>query len=147
IRIRLFRARRPGALHEAKPDLPPEGVDRARTEETVLAQVADARHAVEDEAVVEVDQPAVLLVDDLVRLLEHAELPAPITHHFDVEPGPAVPLALVERRDDLLLGLDLHEIAGSQAESLSGSLGLGSSGHVRIRTPASPALNRVEARY
>src|SRR5215216_3712962 len=101
-----------------QPDLPPVLLDAAGA---ALVVVGEADEPVEDDAVaLDVDHLPGLLVDQAVDPALHPGPLAAVAQHLDIEAEPPVVAGLVEGGEDLLPGLDLHQLARLEVERLLG---------------------------
>src|SRR5262245_24727168 len=102
-----------------EPDLAPVRKDGAWAEQTARAEPGRADHAVENDAVVrERHQPSRLLVDQTLDPVAHPIGAADIADHLGIEAQAPVTVFGVDRSEDLLVGLDLDQVAFHQPQRL-----------------------------
>src|SRR5438105_2186058 len=113
-------------IHESRtrvssqPYFPPERIFVLRIE---AMMIAPGRDAIENDAfVAESHHGSRLWIDDLFDAGQHAVDTVAVLDHFRVEPHAAILVVRVQRRDDLVVALDLHPFAGTQVESFAWSL-------------------------
>src|SRR5438105_12795386 len=105
------------ATHAPQPDLVPIGVYAPRAEQAIGAEAPAAGHTLKDQTRIgQAHHLAVLFVDDLLDLAEHAVCLPAIGHHLDVELETSILEVVVEGAHDLPLRAHLNQLPRLQVE-------------------------------
>src|SRR6266516_256106 len=134
------------ATHALQPDLVPIGVYAPRAEQSIGTEATATGHTIEDQTRIgQAHHLAVLLIDDLLDLAEHAVCVPAIRHHLDVELETSILEIVVEGAHDLPLRAHLNELPGLQVEFITRRLAASQPLEVRVGTAAPmQAHDRVE---